>query len=229
MADDKLADLARQIGIAPELAPGTAERARNMINSMTPEEVAGLRATGAMRSALGWRAAKAALRSMIPASGPLRGLATARWRRIPAAPGSGCIRVDYVDAASGAPSTSYLALGECPAAHDFGAQLAKLRPRVAPGKWDEVLKSISYLVFIGRRVYNHLAEDNRDFIQMTLGAEAGAPGSPYLNYKVDMANTTLYLNEAWPTRVGVFIYHANEKPADADADADEAAPVADLD
>lgn len=114
-----------------------------------------------------------------------------------------CMRVDFND---GAPDTAYIVFDRCPREHDVGAQLARLQRRLPPEKWNDILKNVSFQLHMIRMVYGNLARDHSELIRTISG---GAP-EKYFDLFVDPATSLLYVDAAWPNRVGIFVWFAAE-------------------
>jgi len=117
----------------------------------------------------------------------------------------GCMQVDFRDKDTGAPRVMYMVLDECPQKHNLDAELDKLKPHATEEKWGEILKHLSYLVYLGRMTYCEIAKANVSLIRKIFGLPDSHPCTEYLSYKIDPSNTTLYIDPGWPTRIGIFI------------------------
>lgn len=184
------------------------ERARQLLDEAGAEDREGLRDMHNLTLSMGLPATRAMFRQMVRASGRRGAAKRAAAKEIAdfsPVTELGCLKVDFYDLAGQRPDTAYLTLGECPKGHDLGAQLDKIKPRVAPEKWQEVLKHLSMLVFTGRNVYANTARQHLPLIRALFGLAPSDPCERYLDLQVDPANTTLYLDAGWPSRVGIFV------------------------
>lgn len=156
---------------------------------------------------MGLPATRAALRQLLRAR-PRRQRTPALWEAIKAvSPVSevGCMRVEFVHQLTGVPVVAFLTLDACPAAHDLGRELEKLKPITPAAKWSELLRSMSTLVFIGRAVYSRTSREHIGLVRQLAGLGAEDPCAGLLDLQIDTKNTTLYLNAAWPERVGLYV------------------------
>ena len=197
---------------APSAETVTAARARaaEMLRGMASGDAAesGLKDLQNLTMSMGLPAARATFQYMIKAAG-LRGAAKTDAMRAVAGLSPvtevGCMKVDFFNRTTGAPSIAYLVLDKCPRLHDLGAQLAKLKVHTSDDKWPEVIRSISVLLHIGRSVYAQTAREHLDLIRQIHGSAASDPCTEYLDLQVDRNNTTLYLKKDWPGRIGIFV------------------------
>lgn len=117
----------------------------------------------------------------------------------------GCMQVDFYNMKTNKPDKAYLILNECAPGHDLGAQLDIIKLTTHEEKWPAVTKSLSMLIFVARTVYSQLAKANIDIIRKLYKLPDDDPCTKYLEYKVDMSNTTLYIDENWNKRIGIFV------------------------
>jgi hypothetical protein len=117
----------------------------------------------------------------------------------------GCFKVDFRDKATGEARVLYMVLEECPPDHDLDAEFGKLKPHVTEEKWGEVCKHLSMLVYLARKTYEDVAKNNIELIREIFGLPSSDPCTEYLNYSVDLRNTTLFIKPDWPVRIGIFI------------------------
>jgi len=183
-------------------------RASAMLTTMTSDDEAGLKDLQNLTLSMGLPSTRSMFQSMIENS-KLRGVAKKDAIRAVAdfspVTESGCMKVDFFNQVLGAPDIAYLVLHKCPRDHNLEAQLNKLKPHVLAEKWAEVTRSLSMLIYIGRSVYGQIARANLGLIRDIHGAAADDPCTEYLDLKVDVENTTLYLDASWPSRIGIYI------------------------
>lgn len=122
----------------------------------------------------------------------------------------GCMKVDYYNNTKLTIDRAFLVLGECSKLHDMGEQLDKIKPHISADKWTSVTRSISTLFFIGRSVYSQLARKNIDLIRRIHQFNDDDPCLDYLDLKIDRKNTTMFINDTWQSRIGIFVHPANE-------------------
>jgi hypothetical protein len=197
-------------GEAPsaEVVADARARASEMLTTMSSDDEAGLKDLQNLTLSMGLPSTRSMFQFMIENS-KLRGVAKKDAIQAVAdfspVSESGCMKVDFFNQARGAPDIAYLVLHKCPRDHDLEAQLNKLKPHVLAEKWAEVTRSLSMLIYIGRSVYGQIARANLGLIRDIHGAAADDPCTDYLDLKVDVENTTLYLDASWPSRIGIYI------------------------
>jgi hypothetical protein len=206
---DEVAPAATAEATAPATAEATAPedeaslraRAEQFAQTLRREDVEGLKDIQNHMISMGLPATRALLRQFVEhstaAGSPEQTRALKAVADLSPVTEVGCMRVDFHDRIANCGNTAYITLEECPRDHDLGAQLGKLQSRCAEAKWPEVLTHLSRLVFFGRSVYAQSAR--------ALQPELGAAFVRYPGVQVDAANTTLYLEEAWPRRAGIFV------------------------
>lgn len=118
----------------------------------------------------------------------------------------GCMQVDFFNKLRNKQDRVYLVLDSCKKNHNLTAELDKIKLCVSDEKWADVLKSLANLVFFGRTVYANESRKHITIIQDIVGCDTPPEIlSNFLNFKVDPVNTTLYLDENWPERIGIFV------------------------
>jgi hypothetical protein len=115
----------------------------------------------------------------------------------------GCMKIDFFNKTTNSPDIAYLLLDKCSKNHNFGEQLDKIKCHISDTKWQDVIKSISMLIHVGRSVYSQLARMNIDLIKKIYNIQDDAQCAKYLDLQVDMTNTTLFNNDA--DRLGIFV------------------------
>lgn len=178
-------------------------RASAICADASPDDVAGVRdlhdlvsAVAAPAAWVSFRCAAAAARA---AGAPGAAQLEAEARAL--APLSGAMEVSFRDGAE----KFFICLDACAPTHDLGAELEKFGPRFSGENRAEILQHLSRLVFLGRSA----------FAQLVSRRAAGAPELPAA-LQVDPANTTLFLCEHWPVRVGLFVRRADDALSDVD-------------
>ena len=206
-------------GLAPSGEGGLPEevraRADKLISTITPEDRAGLKDLQKLTLTMGLPAARIIFQYMIAAAnlhGNAKKDAMAAVAKFSPLTEVGCMKVDFFNRGSGAPEIAYLVLGKCAKLHNLGEQLDKLKPHVSDAKWPEVIRSLSMLVHIGRSVYGQIARNHIDLIRRINGRAPDDPCAEFIDLQVDRENTTLFINDGWPRRVGIFIRLGGELP-----------------
>jgi len=116
----------------------------------------------------------------------------------------GCMKVDFFNKKTNQADVAYLVLDRCSNNHCLSTQLDKLKNVVADVKWPDVIRSISMLIHIGRSVYSQVSRKNINIIRQIYNKSIN-DCAKYLDLQVDLDNTTLYLDESWLGRVGIYI------------------------
>jgi hypothetical protein len=182
-----------------------AEAATKAAALLRDEDAEGMSHLRNLTLSMGLPAARACLRQMVAQHG-LRGAAKQAAleaiKEISPVTEKGCMKVDFFNVQTKKGDAAYLRLDQCPRHHDLAAQLDKLRPYVSPDKWGEVTKALSHLLLIGRSVYGSVARAHPELLRQIAGDGAA---ETYADYKIDPSNTTLYLQEDWPSRAGFYV------------------------
>ncbi len=195
-------------------APPTAE-ARAQAERLLRENADGLRDMQNLTLSMGLPMTRAVFRQMVTASGKrgaVKRAAKAEIVTIPPVTEIGCMEVNYYDVVAGAPGKAYLRLAECPRGHDLDAQLGKLRPRVADDGWGKVLQNLGILIRLGRSIYTTVAQQKLGLIRQLFDLGEADGCERFLDLQVDAANTTLFLDAAWPNRIGIYVDLASDFP-----------------
>jgi hypothetical protein len=192
---------------AEEIAAGR-ERAMRMLEGMKPEErkemAEGMKDLQNTMVASALPAVRTLFHHMLTAS-DLRGGAKARAAQKIAEfspiTEAVCLKIDFYDRLAGRARTAYMLLAQCPKEHNLGAQLEKVKTRIVPEKWPQILQHLSMLVFTARSLYAQIATHNQALLQEMVGERQ----KEYSTVKIDNANTTIYLNAGWPNRIGILV------------------------
>lgn len=114
----------------------------------------------------------------------------------------GCIEVKVPETET----TVYLVLDRCLKDHDFSAQLDKIFSLIPVEKQLEIKQYLSMLLALGRSVFNTVVGRNSSLVKEILShLPHGVANQVQGGLQVDSANTTLYLEESWTERVGLFV------------------------
>jgi hypothetical protein len=138
----------------------------------------------------------------------------------------GCVQFDFRDRTTGQPNTAYILLDECESNYDYGAALRQFLARLPEDKSQEVLGRSSMLFNSGRTLYAQLASTHLSLIRKINRLPSGDPCTKFLTLQVDMGSTTLYIDAAWPKRIGLLIHYKADVEAANAADALAAAAAA---
>ena len=194
----------------PDAATVAAARAhaQQILGGEDPETAAGFRDMQNVTASMGLPATRATFHHMITASGKRGGDkldATREVTEFSPVTEVGCMKIDFINIVTQKPDVAYILLDQCPKGHNLGAQISKLKPLVPEGKWPEVLKHMSMLIQIGRSVYGNTTRQHLPLIRKLFDLAADDKCEKYLDFRVDQANTTLYVDADWPNRVGIFV------------------------
>jgi hypothetical protein len=200
----------------PRLAnvPGNSaeveEKAHALLDQIgaTSEDAAGIRSLQDLTTSIGLPAARESFEAMLDANRVAPALRAAALREIKAfSPITevGCMQVDFFNMITAAPDVAYLVLDKCPANHDLGAELKKLKTVVDTDKWVEVVKHLSMMIYLGRTVYSAMAKDHKPLLRKIFNRSADHDCADLMALGVDSRNTTLFVDPRWPVRVGIFV------------------------
>jgi len=109
----------------------------------------------------------------------------------------GCMEVKFHNGIGADIAYLYLDLSEIN--HNLTYELEKIKKYILPEKWKDILKSLSTMIFILRTVYKQVYNEFIDIIHSV------CPSIDFSDLNVDIANTTLYVEELFPVRIGIFI------------------------
>lgn len=101
----------------------------------------------------------------------------------------GSFKIDYEK--NNIKESVYVTLKPCNATHNLTEQFDSIKPYLSEPQWTQVLKHVSFLVFLVRQVYEKIYKD------FDMGIEYG-------KLNVDLENTTLYV-PGIETRIGIFL------------------------
>jgi hypothetical protein len=183
-------------------------KAEEILKGMSQTDADGLKDLQNLTLSLGLPSARATFRHMIVASGVAGQKKNAAMQFVAdLSPLTevGCHRIDFTNQKSGVPDVAYIRIFQCPKPHNLGNQLDKMKGIVPAAHWPELMKSISSLIQTARNVYGTLTRQNLPFIRSLFKLAEDDPCADYIDYKVDMALSNLYINDKWPNRIGVFI------------------------
>ncbi len=193
----------QKANMSPEQIGEIKERARAFIQD--PEKIAGMRDLRKLTILMGLRPAGMILKQLIRL-GPSDAWDSLRDRVDAIADMNtcehGCQTVDFYNKSSRGADRVHLMLDECGRTHDLTGELNKLLPHIDEAKKPQIMKHLSMLIGLGRSVYVKLAEENKQLFD-DISAHIG--GISINKIQVDPANTTMYVVESTPMRVGIFV------------------------
>jgi len=115
----------------------------------------------------------------------------------------GCMEVKFHNGT--VPNIAYLYLDLTEINHDLTHELNKIKNFILPEKWKDILKSLSTMIFIIRTVYKQVYNEFIDIVH------AVCPSIDFSDLKVDISNTTLYVEDTFPVRIGIFIRYVQSQ------------------
>jgi hypothetical protein len=130
----------------------------------------------------------------------------------------GGLSVEYFDTDQGKNTYCYIILNKCHKSHNLSEQFEKIHKFMTAEQWDHVLKQISMLLYITKNIYKLSISSFSEHI-FNLGFDIN--DIEVLN--VDPSNTTLYINEEWDERTGIYIMRESELEELAAANASDTA------
>jgi hypothetical protein len=119
------------------------------------------------------------------------------------------MRLDFVK--EGRKRTLYLKCGACAKDHDLGAQLARIDPYIKDEEKKKLRMHMSMLILCGRSIYCKMIQDNGELYEKIIGNLPQDTKKLVQEQKIDLrtlavdpSNTTLYIFDFTPKRVGLF-------------------------
>ncbi|MDE2095918.1 MAG: hypothetical protein KGL39_01575 [Patescibacteria group bacterium] len=98
---------------------------------------------------------------------------------------------------------AHIHLGECAKNHDLDGELNKVKAVVTNTVWAQVQQAISQHVSMAVMYYHSFVREHTDLIAKI---RAGLPDTvDPLQLKIDKSNTTIYVADSQPRRVGLFV------------------------
>lgn len=90
--------------------------------------------------------------------------------------------------------------------HSLDAEINKAYEHCTEEEKKLVIGQLSLLIFAGRKCFENFVKEN---LIICKSLASYLPNNEFPSIKVDPKNTTLYLHESWPTRVGIYIMVEN--------------------
>jgi hypothetical protein len=112
----------------------------------------------------------------------------------------GGMNIEYTDIESGQKTYCYILMNKCDKAHNLLQQLDKIQNHFNEEKWKEILKNISMLLYLCKNMYKLTLKTCTDEI-----FQLGLDLNDIEELQIDEANMTLFIDENWEERVGVYI------------------------
>jgi hypothetical protein len=124
----------------------------------------------------------------------------------------GGMNIEYTDIESGQKTYCYILMNKCNKDHDLVRQLDKIQNHFDEEKWKEILKNISMLLYLCKNMYKLTLKTCNDSI-FQLGLDINEVDE----LKIDESNMTLFIDEDWDERVGIYIMRECELVVDENA------------
>jgi len=112
----------------------------------------------------------------------------------------GGMNITYMDKKTNKETYFYIIMNKCDSNHDMAKQFDKIQSNFQENEWKEILKSVSTLIYICQNIYKLTISSCSDHI-FNLGFDI----NDVETLKLDDTNLTLYIDEVWEERVGVYI------------------------
>jgi len=112
----------------------------------------------------------------------------------------GGMNIEYSDIESGQKTYCYILMNKCDKNHNLLQQLDKIQNNFNEEKWKEILKNISMLLYLCKNMYKLTLKTCTDEI-----FQLGLDINDIEELQIDDTNMTLFINENWEERVGIYI------------------------
>ena len=112
----------------------------------------------------------------------------------------GGMNITYIDKKTNKETYFYIIMNKCDSNHDMAKQFDKIQSNFQENEWREILKSVSTLIYICQNIYKLTISSCSDHV-FNLGFDI----NDVETLKLDDTNLTLYIDEVWEERVGVYI------------------------
>jgi hypothetical protein len=112
----------------------------------------------------------------------------------------GGLNVEYFDTDQNKKTYCYIILNKCHKTHNLSEQFDKIHKYMNAEQWDHILKQISMLLYITKNIYKLSISS---FSEQVFNLGFDINDIEVLN--VDPVNTTLYIDEEWEERTGIYI------------------------
>ena len=112
----------------------------------------------------------------------------------------GGLNVEYFDTDQNKKTHCYIILNKCHKTHNLDEQFNKINKFMNTEQWNHILKQISMLLYITKNIYKLSISS---FSEQVFNLGFDINDIEVLN--VDPVNTTLYIDEEWEERTGIYI------------------------
>lgn len=113
----------------------------------------------------------------------------------------GCLNIKFYNKNENKEDFMLIFLKECKQDHNLTEQLDKLKIHLSDNEWKEVIKSLSTVILLARKIYTSIYDNNIELVKEIVGDNNI---EKYNNLLVDILNTTLYLPDI-EDRIGIFV------------------------
>lgn len=180
------------------------EKAQNLLADK--EKMSDLKNYCNVMGAIGMNAARLTFHHMIRAA-KLRGNAKIKMeesiRNFSPTEEEPCLQVNFFNSQTKKHEIAYIRLNECPKTFKLDNQLQKLSKLIPMEKMKEIQHHIAQLTNFACKTYNEVANAHKHLIYEMFGDTEQS--NRYIKYTIDVLNGTLYVNEEWPNRIGIYI------------------------
>jgi hypothetical protein len=111
----------------------------------------------------------------------------------------GGMNIEYDDVDTGKKTFFYIIMNKCHKSHNLYEQFDKVKKHFNEATWTQLLKHISMLIYLCRSIYKINMQACIDDM-FNLGYDINDVDQ----LKIDPSNTTLYINEEWDERMGIY-------------------------
>jgi len=112
----------------------------------------------------------------------------------------GGMNIEYEDMDTGKKTFFYIIMNKCHKDHDLNMEFNKIKKNFSEETWKQLLKHVSMLIYLCRSIYKiNMQACINDIFHL------GFDINEIEELKIDPRNTTLYINEEWDERMGIYI------------------------
>jgi len=112
----------------------------------------------------------------------------------------GGMNIEYIDSDTNIKTYCYIIMNKCERSHNILPQLNKIQKHFNEEQWKDILKNISMMIYLCKNIYKLTIATCTEKI-FNLGYDI----NDIEELKLDETNMTLYLEEDWDERVGIYI------------------------
>jgi hypothetical protein len=111
----------------------------------------------------------------------------------------GGMNIEYDDKDTGKKTFFYIIMNKCHKNHNLHEQFDKVKKHFDEATWTQLLKHVSMLIYLCRSIYKINMQACIDDM-FNLGYDI----NDVEQLQIDPSNTTLYINEEWDERMGIY-------------------------